>query len=78
MFLYPLVKIQNGLIPDNSVLLAMGKVDLGLYETTGFTAGGCSIIFICQPTFRKETTHVPGKHSATIEKRLKNGFINRY
>jgi hypothetical protein len=28
---YPLVKMQNGLIPDNSVVLANRKVDVGLF-----------------------------------------------
>jgi hypothetical protein len=28
---YPVVKVQNGLILDNSVMLTIGKVDVGLF-----------------------------------------------
>ena len=39
---YLLVKTQNGLIPDNSVVLAMGKVDVGLLKQRVFYCGRVS------------------------------------
>ena len=69
---YPLVKMQNGMIPDNSVVLANRKVDVGLFlkQRVLQQAGVQSFLSASKPSGKNHTC--PGQALSNNGEALKD------